>query len=181
MAVLVVLALTAVAAGAQTVILNFDDIPTVRMPSGYGGLNWDNNFGIWGWPQDPYNPHSPPNRVLFNCVSEGIGESKATFIGSPQIFDGAWFTSDGSTVFLNLYNEGALVATSSVLVGSATPTFLSSGYSGLVDSVGIVGDRGYFAMDDFTYHIVPEPSALALLTFSLLIGGMRFRARLSPV
>jgi hypothetical protein len=61
---------------------------------------------------------------------------------------------------------------------TATPTFLASGYSGLVNSIGIVGNKGFFAMDDFTYHLVPEPSTLALgwfVTIATLICGRRRR------
>jgi hypothetical protein len=169
------------AAGAQTV-LNFDDVDTspgvVSMPAGYGGLNWGGNIGLWGSPQPPYNPQSIPNRVLFNRSGEsGVAESDATFIGGPKTFDGAYFTGGAGTAQFNLYSGATLVATSGILNLSSTPTFLASGYSGPVDKVGIVGDRGFFAMDDFTYEPVPEPSTLGLLALGGLAFGPRPRQR----
>ncbi len=179
--VAIALVFVALAARAQVVVLNFDDIPTgggvVQMPSGYGGLTWDQNIGVWGWTQDPYNPSSFPNRVLFNYDgSSGVAESKASFIGGPQIFDGAYFSGIG-TVDINLYLGGSLVATSSVLTLSSTATFLPSDYSGLVDSVGIVGNEGLFAMDDFTYQVVPEPAAVGMLAIGILAAALRSSTR----
>src|SRR3954471_21461004 len=85
-----------VARGAQ-VILTFDDIATasmpVPMPAGYGGVNWAGNIGVWADDQPPYNPKSPPNRVLFNLHSEsGVAESIVAFIGGPKSFAGAYFS-----------------------------------------------------------------------------------------
>ena len=176
---LVGLGLMAGSAGAATIVLNFDDINTssgpVGMPAGYGGLTWDSNIGVWGTPQPPYNPASDPNRVLFDLGVgiPGVAESLVTFAG-PEIFDGAYFTGDSfhaATAQFNLYNGATLVATSAVLPLSDTPTFLASGYAGPVTKVGIVGNRDYFAMDDFTYEPVPEPSMWGLLPVGIL--GLR--------
>jgi hypothetical protein len=182
--ILLLLALTAVVASAGTVVLNFDDIDpsgvVVQMPVGYGGLTWDSNIGVYGWDQPPYNPQSPPNRVLFDLDEENVTESHASFIGGPQVFDGAYFAGDGTAEF-NLYRGGTLVWTSSVLSLSGTPTFLSSGYAGLVDTVGIVAPNdGAFVMDDFTFQTsptgAPEPSTFALVVAGILaacMGGRR--------
>ena len=119
--------------------------------------------------QAAYIPQSPPNRVLFNRNLEaGVAETLVTFIGGPKIFDGAYFSGFDDVQF-NLYIGATLVGTSSVLslggIGPSThgPTFLASGYAGPVDTVGIVGDRSYFVMDNFTFEQVPEPSTLLLL------------------
>jgi hypothetical protein len=160
----------AIAVGPPTV-LTFDDVATpggnvVLMPPGYGGLNWASNMGVWGYVQPPFNAQSPPNRVLFNFNGElGTVESLVTFIGGPKIFDGAYF-SGASNVQFNLYSGTSLVATSSILSlgsGGSGPTFLASGYASPVDKVGIVGSRGLFSMDNFTFEQVPEPSTLLLL------------------
>src|SRR3954447_22517077 len=90
----------AIAAGPRTV-LTFDDVAApdfsvVQMPSGYGGVSWPNNVGLYGYYQAGlYIPQSPPNRVLFSFNQYGVGglaETIVTFIGGPKIFDGAYFS-----------------------------------------------------------------------------------------
>ena len=47
-----------------------------------------------------------------------------------------------------------------------TPTWLASGYSGMVDTVGVnSAANDFYVMDDFTYNgtTTPEPGTLALL------------------
>jgi hypothetical protein len=156
---------------AAPTVLTFDDISAgsgvVPMPAGYGFVNWAANIGVWGASQPPYNPQSSPNRVLFNLHSEsGIAESLVTFNSGAKIFDGAYFSGYNNVQF-KLYSGATLVAMSSALdlgnIGSG-PTFLPSGYASPIDSVGIVGNRGAFAMDNFTFEVpVPEPSTFALL------------------
>src|SRR3954452_23990010 len=77
-------------------VLTFDDIDTgdavISMPSGYGGVSWPDNVGVWSFPREfptgtPYPSESPPNRVLFNRNKEsGVAESVVAFIGGPVIF-----------------------------------------------------------------------------------------------
>ena len=79
-------------------------------------------------------------------------------------FDGAYFAGlDFSTATFQLYNSGSLVATSGTLIPSSTPTFLASGYTGLVDEVRVVSDA-FRVMDNVTYNTdietVPEPSTI---------------------
>jgi hypothetical protein len=154
-------------------VLNFDDynigLPEVAIPAGYGGLNWPSNVGVYGVAEPPWNPQSPPNRVLFNLNTEtGLAETQVSFIAGPKIFIGAYFAGR-HYVYFNLYNGPTLVHTSSVLIlGSPVipdrpPFFLASGYAGPVDTVGIVGVRGQHTMDDFTFApVVPEPSTILL-------------------
>lgn len=81
-------------------------------------------------------------------------------------FVGAWFSGySDSTVKFNLYSGGLLVATSSPLTASSTPTFLASGYSGSVDAVGVYSTKnGDYVMDDVTYRVrsVPEPASFLM-------------------
>ena len=175
---LVFACMSVLTAKASTVVLNFDDIPgdVVPIPAGYGGVNWAPDMGVWSGFQDPYNPSSPPTRVLFNVNNEiGVAESKVTFIGGPHIFDGAYF--DGShTVTLKLYSGATLVKTVGPLTLNNVPTFLPSGYASPVDTIGILGDRSYISMDDFTYEsVVPEPSTAGLLAIGLMAARFWFR------
>lgn len=167
-------------AAGPPIVLTFDDVivpsgNVVPIPLGYGGVSWPNNMGLWADDQPPYDPKSPPNRILFNRNDEtGVAENLVTFIGGPKIFDGAYFSGYENVQF-KLYNGTTLVGTSSVLnlgsyislIGSG-PTFLASGYAGPVDTVGIVGTRSQFAMDNFTFEQVPEPSTLLLLSFGAI-------------
>jgi hypothetical protein len=162
----------AIAVGPPTVLI-FDDVTIIGngvfpMPPGYGGLSWPNNMGLWSFAQSPYNPQSPPNRVLFNYNNEsGVSESLVTFVGGPKIFEGAYFAGFNNAQF-KLYSGATLVSTSGTLFVTSTPTFLASGYAGPVDKVGIIVNRGTTAMDNFTFQQVPEPSTL----FLLVIGAI---------
>jgi hypothetical protein len=184
--IILTLGLPGFVARASVVDLNVDDIDTssgeVPMPAGYGGLSWAHNIGVWGFAQYPYNPATPPNRVTFNYTGpiDVVAESLVTFLNGPEVFDGAYFSGNYTAQF-NLYNGTTLVATSGVLALSDVATFLPSGYSGLVTSVGIVGDKGYFAMDDFQYGVpVPEPCSLSLACLGALALALRLRHQTSP-
>src|SRR5689334_5868857 len=102
---------------APSTVLTFDDIATPGLviypiPSGYGGVSWPDNVGVWSYPQgfdgNLYLPESPPNRVLFNRNHEtGVAETIVSFINGPTIFDGAYFSGFNSFQF-KLYNGSAL-------------------------------------------------------------------------
>jgi hypothetical protein len=183
------LALFAFAVSGSATDLNFDDIDTgggvVAMPNGYGGWGWAHNIGVYGTVQDPYNPHTPPNRALFNfdqCCD--YAESLVTSNIGPVTFQGAWFAGVqglGGPIFFNLYLGGNLVATSGSLDPTNVPTFLDSGYNGLVDAVGIVGTEGFFVMDDFTFSGggVPEPGTLLMFASGVAALGGVVRRKLS--
>lgn len=101
---------------------------------------------------------------------------------SAFVFDGAYF-SGASAIGYQLYLGGALVYTSAAATNlTATPSFVASGYTGAVDSVVVLGQQGYYALDDFTYHAVtsvPEPAswAMMILGFAMVGGTLRRRQR----
>ncbi|MEH2065635.1 MAG: PEP-CTERM sorting domain-containing protein [Nostoc sp.] len=160
-------------ANASTVV-TFDDLtsnnlPTdnnLLVPDGYGGIQWDNNWIYYGFAQNPYPPKSIPNRIYGNTSKWGVRPTTSIpfYFASPVIFDGGYFAGyDFSVpVSFSLYNGGTLQATSASLTPSSTPTFLSSGYTGLVDEVRVNWYNATLVLDNVTYHTaaVPEPASL---------------------
>jgi hypothetical protein len=103
---------------------------------------------------------------------------------TPAVFDGAWFSGQSNaTVQFNLYLSGLLVGSSSILTANDVPTFLGSGYAGLVDKIGVVSPApDFFVMDDVTYGSgtsTPEPATLSLVcgAVGLLAFVVRRRRR----
>jgi opacity protein-like surface antigen len=170
----------ALASSASATVLNFDDLATDGfVPASYGGLDW--SAGDWfafGEVQDPYNAHSGDVRI-----TSGFGDPDAATaigLGQDETFQGAWFAGlDGATINFQLYENGALVATSATLDPSSAPTWLSSGYAGLVDKVVISSPfQGSWVMDDFTFAAaVPEPASTTLMLAGLVAFGIVARRR----
>jgi hypothetical protein len=142
-------------AHASQVILTFDDIPQGAVGS-YDGVTFDAGWTMYTNHQNPYNPHSGTGRVFDSVANGGL-----TFSQPTQVL-GAWFAGPSSTVQFNLYNGATLVASSTVLWTSSTPTFLSTNYTGTVTRATVIGSASYFVMDDLTLFL-PEPAMLLLL------------------
>lgn len=165
---------------AAATTLTFEDLnPTPAsfdvMPAPYSG------FTFTGWFYGPDTVYTPSSGAidLFTDYADPLNpqvyvitENNSVSRGTAFVFDGAKFSGDSGVTFL-LYRSGSLVNTSASLpdsVGSFyAPTFLSSGYSGTVDTVVVRAVQGYYSMDDFSFHevaAVPEPS-----TYAMLIAG----------
>jgi hypothetical protein len=169
-------------ARAGVVVVNFDDLSGSGVVSnGYGGINWSGHWDYYGFAQPPYNAQSGPNRVYTdNGTGLGgvAGENTFSFL-SPAVFQGAYFAGYSfAAVNFNLYYHNVLVGTSTSLAPSSTPTFLASGYSGLVDMVGVYSlDNDYYVMDNVTYLQperagAPEPASLTLLGVGAVAGAL---------
>ena len=106
-------------------------------------------------------------------------ESQRITSATPFRFLGAWFTSlefdsrdprnaaNPVLVTFLLYMNNIQVGTSSTAnlgLSNSPYQFLSSGYSGFIDSFSVQSLQGYFAMDDLA---IPEPASYALVLAAL--------------
>jgi hypothetical protein len=202
LAVFIVVALAAVA-NAET--LAFDDLDPSQssvIPDGYGGLNWTNvnvvdgtNYGVnYGTPSGYEHGVISPRNVAFNA-----GGYPAEISGAPFAFDSAYFTAawkDGLNVQVVGYLVGTIVETANFVVDTSGPTLKTFNWPE-VDTVtfttsggtphgyivgGLPADEGQFAMDDFRFTPVPEPSSLSLL-ISAIVGSaiVYLRPRLAAI
>jgi hypothetical protein len=174
---LVALALSAAAPIASADVLTFEDLSGngVPVPANYGGFSWS-SWMQFSNPLDPYTPHSGTRRIY------SADNANSIVSATGFVLDGAYFSGfSDATVYFQLYNSSStLLWTSASLNPTSTPTFLSSGYSGLVEKV-VVHSTGptRFVMDDFTFHTaaIPEPETYVMLLAGLGLLGFAARRR----
>ena len=172
--------------GARATTLTFeglDPAPALYdvMPAPYNGLTFS------GWFYGPDTVYTPASGVIDLFTDYADPNDPGAFVVTnsnnhitsvtPFFFDGAWFSGYSGATF-ELWLGGLLVHTSDTLadapgVDPYLPTFLASGYAGQVDKIVVSAVQGYYAMDDFTFHLnavgsVPEPRTSALLLAALL-------------
>jgi hypothetical protein len=181
-AVASVLAAASVAQASLTVV-NFDNLEgagaATPPPTGYGGIKWESTD--WGLlktgPNHGIYPSHSGNMVIANLPLRGYAESKFSF-ATPVPFDGAWISGVSTGNVWKLYLNNTLVFTSAPQDAvQGVSKYFPTGYSGLVNRVGIYSNHGYIVMDDFTYGVrdtpvVPEPASLVTVGLGGLIAGL---------
>ena len=183
--ILGLLALVASPAHSQTVI-DFESVAACDNVSPnmgvFAGVDFRSEWTCYSFAQPPYNPSSGTNRLYAVSGSSNASTGSFAFSG-PQAFLGAFFAGSADVTF-NMYLGNTLVASSSTLTTTSTPTFLSSGYAGNVDEVQVVGNSVQWIMDDLTYgsavSVVPEPGSILLVALGLAgVAAVRRRRQVS--
>jgi hypothetical protein len=186
--VVLVLALVFCPPGAaQAAVLTFDDLTGLGgpMPSGYGGLDWNLYWidvaNYYNNPSGYQNGMVSPSTALANIYTTPITSSISSV--DPFTFNGAYLTAawnDGMSITVTGSLGGTKLYERTVVVDTSGPTYFVFDFKN-IDNVylhsfggthheGFKGYGAYFAMDDFTYNEpVPEPAAIALLAFSLIL------------
>lgn len=175
---------------SQTVI-TFDDIPknngtSTFLQSNYHGLVW-NSFAVGNGILSPdinghitngyyYGVVSPSNVAVVGFAGTSVIDSPGTnFDFLSAYFTGGW--NSNLNIEVQGFNGTTLVYDTIVIASATNPTLFTFNYldissldftgSGGLSAFDGVVDAG-FAMDNFTFEFVPEPSPLLLTAAGLL-------------
>jgi len=119
-------------------------------------------------------PDGNPQSANWPFDSTNWGESLGIKRATPFYFDGAYMIAldDKSVLSFNGYLGGVLVGQSAAITLNYNDggTYLVSGFGDKpVDEIRVQGRQGFFAMDDFTYDVVPIPEPS---TYLMMIAGL---------
>jgi hypothetical protein len=203
---LALLVFSAASTRSQTII-TFDDIPlntpaAVSLTNTYQGLVWSNCYIGNGILNPQIGAPAPPltNGFYYGVVSLSNmavmafgGASEVDSPGASFNFLGAYLTG-GWRSNLNIEVQGftgpTLLYNTTVVASATAPTLFPFDYqninrllfssSGGVPAFPVGGGPTNFAMDNFTFEFVPEPSPLLLATGgALLLWPLLKRKRLT--
>ena len=190
---LLTLLTVAASSPAAATVLNFDDLTGISyFTSNYGGFRLGtNNIADTAWFHSDeqtsfYAARSGSEYVATDFqlyTSNPFTTTQPISNTTPFVFNGAYFSGSDSVHYL-LYLGNSLVYTSAPSADlTETPTFVASGYNGLVNSVVIYGHQGFYALDDFTYNVppvtpsVPEPATWAMMMVGMGAVGFAMRRK----
>jgi hypothetical protein len=181
------LATGAIHASAET--LTFEGFSNMNpVPSGYGGLNWNNFSVLSDTSTSGYlNGIVSGTSVAYNSWANPASISSTTaFTLNSAFFTGAW--NNGLTIHVT--GSGATNYSADIVVNTTSPTNYVFNWTGLTSvnfsssggtPAGYSGSGAHFAMDNMTINVaaVPEPETYALLLAGLGIIGATARRRKS--
>ena len=178
---------------AGAAVVTFDDLSGshVALPAGYQGFTWSTYF----WYVDGisygkgYKPATvSPRNVAFNAYGYDVTVAAV----NPFDFDGAYFTGgykDGLNVDISGWRDGSMVDNTTITVSSTAPMWVGLDWANVDElrfhSYGgtLNPDHGgletyyHFAMDNFTYTVVPVPSTVLLASIGMTCVGWLRRRR----
>jgi hypothetical protein len=187
------------AIGNSQTLLTFDDIPTAPpspgepdqgiVPNGYGGLNWD-NFGVLNGLESEttygyFNGLVSTPNVAFNEYG-----SPASIASPGGMFDlgSAYLTaalnlSTPVNVEVQGFSGNTMLYDNTYTVYNNAPTLIDFDYEWVDEVNFITASPRWFAMDNLTVTIVPEPGSWAIMLVATASGFavMRRRLRLTRV
>jgi hypothetical protein len=186
-----------VAASETPTVLTFDDISAGSdfIHDGYGGLNWDNmRYNHW----DAYSFLDAGTGYQYGAIS-GTGTAldggsiPASVAGSPFNFIGAYLTGafrDGLSVTVTGFRNSQQIYNQTIVTSFGTTQFFEfdfndvdklvfDSFGGVVQPTSAGGTGTNFAMDNFAFSPVPEPSTISLLALGAI--GLLARRRFAEI
>lgn len=175
----------------QTVVVDFDDLPTdfVLTGSNYGGLTWEagnagfqSNPGEWRVPTSGNFPSSGTRNAVNGWGSTSMGIEFPQLVNvagvsiSPQSVPLVTTTGVRVVGYAGATQVGTTDWFAPVANQSAWMTIGLNGVDRLVfESQAVYQGAGWYGVDDLTYTVVPEPEVHAVLWGSLLALGAAWR------